>query len=127
MALAPDWKRSIAVSAALAFAHSHGVAHGHLTVSNVLCEPRAPFVPRLVDFNNATAVPEGGPDALAGITRADLDGMLDVTAALLSSPIAKVPSGFRLVDALRGLGAATRSAEDIHDRLQQLHAQIDSL
>ena len=117
----------IAVCAALAFAHSHSVAHGHLTVSNVLCEPQAPFVPRLVDFNNAAAVPKGDPDALAAITRADLNGMIDVTAALLSSPIAKVPSGFRLVDALHGLRATTRSADDIHDRLQQLHAQIDSL
>ena len=116
----------VGVSAGLAFAHGHGIVHGHLTATNVLCEPRSPFVPRLVDFNNAAAMPEGDPSTLDGITRADLDGMVDLTAALLSSPIAKVPSGFRLLDAMRGLRAATRSAEDIHDRLQQLHAQIGS-
>ena len=116
----------VGVSAGLAFAHGHGIVHGHLAVTNELCEPRSPFVPRLVDFNNAGSMPEGDTGTLEAITRADLDGMIERATALLSSPIAKVPRGFRLPDAMRGLRAATRSADDLHDRLQHLHAQIGS-
>lgn len=113
----------IHLSAALAFAHAHGIVHGHLIASNVLCEPRAPCVAKIVDFESAATVPDGHIRTFDVLIRADLEDMIDLVAALTSSPMAGVAPDERMAQAIGALRGSTRSAAELRERLQQLHAE----
>ena len=72
----------LAVTEALTFAHTRGIAHGHLVPANVLCDAGSPGTPKIVDFLGNS---RGQPAATLtpALARADLDGLVRLAEVLL--------------------------------------------
>lgn len=101
----------LTIADALARAHAHGTAHGHLVPANVLCEPRAPFIAHIVDFAcNAGKVRETTLDAL--ITD-DVERLIELAELVLLGPFAEAGELHRVRELLH----LARSAEDVRRAL----------
>ena len=112
----------LAVTGALAFAHAHGGVHGRLTPTNVLCEPRSPFLVQIVDFD-CNARKASGQVPLDVLARGDLDAVIALADSLLR------PGAPRRIDLDRTLQQLRRhaeSAEDLHRAFENLHARLAS-
>jgi serine/threonine protein kinase len=120
LGIEPRMTALLAVTGALAFAHAHGAVHGRLTSSNVLCEPRSPFLVQIMDFdcNGRKVSGDVRPDVLA---RADLDAVITLADSLLR-PVA--PKAFDLAGTLDRLRQKASSTEDLRTAFENLRARI---
>jgi hypothetical protein len=107
----------IVIAEALSAAHAHGVAHGRLTASNLLCEPQPPFAVRIVDFEPATRARPGDAE-FDVLRRADVAGVVDVAGTLLRSSFAEVPAEVDVATELRRVRSRETSA-DLRDALER--------
>ena len=103
----------------LAVAHGKVIAHGRIHASNVLCEPQAPFLVQLVDFDGP--LPTEPTESFSALTRADLDALVALAEALLR-PTAG--AGVDLPAAVRKLRKAAHSAADLEQVLIELQTRL---
>jgi hypothetical protein len=99
------------IAEALVRAHAHGTAHGHLVPTNVLCEPRAPFVARIVDFECNAGKVHATP--LDGLIQDDVERLVDLAELVLQGPYAEGADVHRVRQRLR----LARSADDVRGAL----------
>lgn len=108
----------LTISDAVAQAHAHGLAHGHLAPTNVLCDPAAPFGVHIVDIEyNAGKSGTSTPDALI---RDDVARLIELVNLLLHRAIIEPSERNSLSKRL----AHARSAADVRGALEELDAQL---
>ena len=66
---------------AVRFAHAHGLAHGRLVASNLLCEAHAPFAVQILDFECNARKAEADV-AIETLRREDVDAVLGLAEVL---------------------------------------------
>jgi eukaryotic-like serine/threonine-protein kinase len=109
----------LAVTGAVAAAHAHGVAHGRIQPSNVLCDPQAPFLVQIVDF--ARPEPAASGESLDALVRADLEGLIALADALLHSARGH---GLDVPATLQRLRVSAGSAADLEKAFVDVQAGI---